>query len=165
MRHLKAGSKLNRTSSHRDAMFRNMVTSLLKYDRIQTTETKAKALRGWVDHVITLAKRGDLHARRQATAIVREKDVVHKLFEQAASRFGAIAGGYTRLAKIACRPGDAAPMVLMELAAAAKAAPKGKRSKAKAQEAKRPEPTAISAADSATQAAGAEQRPASAPAD
>jgi large subunit ribosomal protein L17 len=147
MRHLKAGSKLNRTSSHQDAMFRNMVTSLLKHDRIQTTETKAKVLRGWVDHVITLAKRGDLHARRQAMAIVREKDVVHKLFAEAASRFGAIAGGYTRLVKVARRPGDAAAMVLVELTAAVKAAAKGKKGKAK-----KAEPTRAP-----QEAAGAEQ--------
>ena len=97
MRHRKAGVKLSRTPSHRKAMFRNMVTSLLKYDRIQTTGTKAKELRRWADYVITLAKRGDLHARRQALAIVREKEVVHKLFENAAERFGAISGGYTRI--------------------------------------------------------------------
>lgn len=115
MRHRKAGIKLNRTSSHRNAMFRNMVTSLLKHERITTTDAKAKALRGWADHVITLAKRGDLHARRQALAIVREKDLVHKLFEEAPQRFGAISGGYTRIAKIGHRPGDAAPMVVMEL--------------------------------------------------
>ena len=80
MRHRKAVLKLNRTPSHRKAMFRNMVTSLFKYERIQTTGAKAKELRRWADHLITLAKRGDLHARRQALAIVREKDVVHKLF-------------------------------------------------------------------------------------
>ena len=115
MRHRKAGIKLNRTPSHRNAMFRNMVTSLLKYDRIQTTGAKAKELRRWADHVITLAKRGDLHARRQALAIVTEKDVVHKLFENAAERFGAISGGYTRIVKLGRRPGDAAPVSLIEL--------------------------------------------------
>ena len=71
MRHRKSGVKLNMTSSHKNAMFRNMVTSLLKYDRIQTTDSKAKELRRWADHIITLAKKGDLHARRQAMAIVR----------------------------------------------------------------------------------------------
>ena len=115
MRHRKAGIKLNRTPSHRNAMFRNMVTSLLKYDRIQTTGAKAKEVRRWADHVITLAKRGDLHARRQALAIVTEKDVVHKLFENAAERFGAISGGYTRIVKLGRRPGDAAPVSLIEL--------------------------------------------------
>jgi large subunit ribosomal protein L17 len=96
-------------------MFRNMVTSLLKHDRIQTTGPKAMELRSWADHIITLAKRGDLHARRQALAIVREKDVVHKLFENAADRFGAISGGYTRVVKLGRRPGDAAPVSLVEL--------------------------------------------------
>ena len=115
MRHRKAVLKLNRTSSHRKAMFRNMVTSLFKYDKIQTTGAKAKELRRWADHLITLAKRGDLHARRQALAIVREKDVVHKLFEQAAERFGAVSGGYTRVVKLGRRPGDAAPVSLVEL--------------------------------------------------
>jgi len=115
MRHRKAGVKLNRTSSHRHAMFRNMVTSLFKYERIRTTEAKAKELRRWADHLITLAKRGDLHARRQVLSIVREKEVVHKLFEQAAERFGAISGGYTRVVKLGRRPGDAAPVSLVEL--------------------------------------------------
>ena len=117
MRHRKAGLKLNRTPSHRNAMFRNMVTSLLKYERIRTTGAKAKEIRRWADHLITLAKRGDLHARRQALAIVREKEVVHKLFEQADERFGAVSGGYTRVIKLGKRPGDAAPMSLVELIA------------------------------------------------
>ena len=115
MRHRKAGIKLNRTPSHREAMFRNMVTSLFKYERIRTTGPKAKELRRWADHIITLAKRGDLHARRQALAIVREKDVVHKLFESAAERFGAVSGGYTRIVKLGRRPGDAAPISMIEL--------------------------------------------------
>ena len=90
MRHRNKTVKLGRTSSHREAMFRNMVTSLLKNDRIRTTDAKAKALRKWADHIITLAKRGDLHARRQALAIVREKNVVHKIFEEADDRFLAV---------------------------------------------------------------------------
>jgi large subunit ribosomal protein L17 len=96
-------------------MFRNMVTSLLKYDRIQTTDAKAKELRRWADHIITLAKRGDLHARRQAMSIVREKAVVHKVFEEAPKRFATVSGGYTRVIKIGRRPGDAAPVSLVEL--------------------------------------------------
>ena len=115
MRHRKSGVKLNRTSSHKNAMFRNMVTSLFKYDRIQTTDAKAKELRRWVDHIITLAKRGDLHARRQAMSIVREKAVVHKVFEEAPKRFATVSGGYTRIIKIGRRPGDAAPVSLIEL--------------------------------------------------
>ena len=118
MRHRKAGVKLNRTTSHRQAMFKNMVTSLFKHDRIRTTDVKAKELRRWADHVITLAKRGDLHARRQVLAIIREKDVVAKIFEEAGKRFGSINGGYTRLIKIGRRPGDAAPVSMIELVAA-----------------------------------------------
>ncbi len=115
MRHRKAGVKLNRTSSHRKAMFRNMVTSLLKHEKIKTTDVKAKALRSWIDHIITLAKRGDLHARRQALAIVREKKVVHKLFAEAAAKFGERQGGYTRITKLGIRKGDAAPISIIEL--------------------------------------------------
>lgn len=115
MRHRKAGLKLNRTSSHRDAMFRNMVTSLFKHQRIRTTDVKAKELRRWADNLITLAKRGDLHARRQALSIVREKEVVHKLFAEAAGQYGDRSGGYTRITKLGRRPGDAAPISLIEL--------------------------------------------------
>ena len=115
MRHRKSGLKLNRTSSHRDAMFRNMVTSLFKHERIRTTDAKAKGLRRWADHLITLAKRGDLHARRQALSIIREKNVVYKLFDDAAERFGALSGGYTRIIKIGRRPGDAASISMIEL--------------------------------------------------
>ena len=97
MRHRKSSLKLGRTSSHRKAMFRNMVTSLFKHDRIQTTDAKAKELKRWADRLISLAKRGDLHARRQAMAVIREKDVVHKLFENAAEQFGGVSGGYTRI--------------------------------------------------------------------
>lgn len=96
-------------------MFRNMVTSLFKHDRIRTTDTKAKELRRWADNLITLAKRGDLHARRQALSIIREKDVVHKLFSEAAEKFGAVSGGYTRIVKLGRRPGDAAPISMVEL--------------------------------------------------
>jgi len=101
-------------------MFRNMVTSLFKHERIRTTDTKAKGLRHWADHLITLAKRGDLHARRQALSIVREKNVVHKLFDEAAERFGSISGGYTRIIKMGRRPGDAAPVSMIELVSAEK---------------------------------------------
>ena len=115
MRHRKASLKLSRTTSHRIAMFRNMVTSLFKHERIRTTGVKAKELRRWAEHVITLAKRGDLHARRQALAIIREKGVVHKLFDEANDKFGNSAGGYTRIVKLGRRAGDAAPMSLIEL--------------------------------------------------
>jgi large subunit ribosomal protein L17 len=115
MRHRKAGLKLSRSTKHLNSMFRNLVTSLLKHDRIRTTDTKAKELRRWADHLVTLAKRGDLHARRQALAIVQEPGVVHALFEKAAERFGKIAGGYTRTTKVGHRPGDNAPITLVEL--------------------------------------------------
>jgi large subunit ribosomal protein L17 len=134
MRHRKAGLKLNRTSSHREAMFRNMVTSLFKHQRIRTTDVKAKELRRWADNLITLAKRGDLHARRQALSIVREKEVVHKLFAEAAELFGGRSGGYTRIVKVGRRPGDAAPISLIELVSSVddKKKKTKKRKKAKA---------------------------------
>jgi len=115
MRHRRAVSRFNKTTSHRKAMFRNMVTSLLKHNRIKTTDKKAKELRKWADHIVTLAKKGDLHSRRQALAIVREKNIVHKLFEDADERFGKIAGGYTRIIKIGRRPGDQSPISYIEL--------------------------------------------------
>jgi len=96
-------------------MFRNMVTSLFKHEQIQTTDAKAKELRRWADELVTLAKRGDLHARRQAMAIIQEKDVVHKLFEDAPKRFADVNGGYTRVVKIGYRPGDAAAVSVVQL--------------------------------------------------
>ena len=130
MRHQKAGKKLNRTGSHRNAMFRNMVTSLFEHGRIRTTDAKAKELRGWADRMITLAKRGDVHARRQALSVMRDKTVVHKLFEEVQDRFGDKAGGYTNVIKIGRRRGDAAPISLVELVAVKKAkGPKKKKSK------------------------------------
>ena len=132
MRHRKAGLKLSRKTGHLNSMFRNLVTSLLKHDRIRTTDTKAKELRRWADHLVTLAKRGDLHARRQALAIVQEPAVVHTLFEKASERFGQTSGGYTRLAKLGARPGDAAPMTLVELIGAEEKGTKKKKAPKKA---------------------------------
>ena len=100
MRHGKSGRKLNRSSSHRLAMFRNMVTSLLDHERIYTTHAKAKELRRWADWMITLGKRGDLHARRQALQVIRDKAVVHKLFTDLAQRYQARSGGYTRTVRV-----------------------------------------------------------------
>ena len=134
MRHRKTGLKLNRTASHRDAMFRNMVTSLFKHQRIRTTDAKAKELRRWADRLITLAKRGDLHARRQALAIMREKDVVHKLFEDAPDRYGKTSGGYTRVIKIGRRAGDAAPVSIVELVTPETVSSKPKKKAAKKKE-------------------------------
>lgn len=115
MRHRKSGRKLGRTSSHRLAMFRNMVTSLLEHERIYTTDAKAKDLRRWTDWMITLGKRGDLHARRQALQVIRDKSVVHKLFTDLAQRYQARSGGYTRTVKVGFRVGDGAPLSLIEL--------------------------------------------------
>jgi len=115
MRHLKSGRKLNRSSSHRRALLRNMVTSLLQHEHLQTTDAKAKELRRWADRMITLGKRGTLHARRQALAFVRSRTVVAKLFDDIAPRFSALPGGYTRVTKLGTRRGDAAPVSLIEL--------------------------------------------------
>jgi large subunit ribosomal protein L17 len=134
MRHLNSGRKLSRNSSHRWAMMRNMVTSLLREEKIQTTDPKAKELRRWVDRVITLGKEGSLHARRQALAIIQDKTVVHKLFDTIATRFQNRPGGYTRIIKIGRRHGDAAPLSLIELVAGADEAAdttSGKEKKAK----------------------------------
>ena len=110
-------------------MFRNMVTSLFKHERIRTTDVKAKELRRWADNLITLAKRGDVHARRQALSIIREKDVVFKLFAEAAERYGSVSGGYTRIVKLGRRPGDAAPISLIELIYSEEGKKKKKRKK------------------------------------
>ena len=115
MRHRKSGRKLNRTSSHRKAMMRNMVTSLLDHERIETTDAKAKELRGLADRMITLGKRGDLHARRQALSVIRSKSVTAKLFDELAERFRDRPGGYTRVIKLGNRVGDAAPVSIIEL--------------------------------------------------
>ncbi len=115
MRHRNAGRKLGRTSSHRDAMFRNMVTSLFEHERIVTTTPKAKEARRIADKMITLAKKGDLHARRQALSYIRSKDVVAKLFEVIHLKFTDRNGGYTRIVQTGVRRGDAAPMAILEL--------------------------------------------------
>lgn len=117
MRHSVSGRKLNRTTSHRLAMFRNMVTSLLQHERVYTTDAKAKEIRRWADWMITLGKRGDLHARRQALQVVRDKNVVAKLFSDLAQRYQARSGGYTRTVKVGFRPGDGAPISIIELVA------------------------------------------------
>ena len=114
MRHNKAGRRLGRTTSHRVAMFRNMVTSLLQHERITTTDAKAKELRSVAEKIITLGKRGDLHAVRQASAYVRDKSVVTKLFNTLGPRYKERAGGYTRIIKLGVRPGDNAPMSIIE---------------------------------------------------
>jgi len=115
MRHRKAGRKLGRTSAHRKALFRNMVTSLLEHEQIETTDAKAKELRGVAERMITLGKRGGLHARRQALAVIRDKQVTAKLFDELADRYRERPGGYTRVIKLGHRVGDAAPVSIIEL--------------------------------------------------
>ena len=115
MRHRKAGRRLGRNSSHQEAMMRNMVTSLLDHERIVTTAPKAKELRRLADRMITLAKRGDLHARRQVLAVVRSKKVVDKLFTKLKDEYMDRNGGYTRIIRTGNRAGDAASMAIIEL--------------------------------------------------
>ncbi len=115
MRHRKSGRRLGRTSAHRKAMYRNMVTSLLEHERIQTTDSKAKELRRVAERMITLGKRGDLHARRRAMRVIRDKGVTAKVFDQLAERFRDRPGGYTRVVKLGNRVGDAAPLSVIEL--------------------------------------------------
>lgn len=107
--------KLGRTSDHRNMMLRNLVTSLLKHGRIETTETRAKECKKLAEKMITLSKRGDLHARRQVLAFVTEKDVVKNVFEEIAPKYQDRNGGFTRMYKLGPRRGDGAPMVILEL--------------------------------------------------
>jgi large subunit ribosomal protein L17 len=146
MRHLKAGRKLNRTSAHRKALFRNLVTSLIEHEHVRTTDAKAKELRRVADRMITLGKRGSLHARRQALAYIRSRSVVSKLFDEVAARFKERAGGYTRVVKIGHRHGDAAPMSIIELTdrgEAAKAEAERKRERRRRRAEKKSAPPAI----------------------
>jgi len=115
MRHGKSGRKLNRTSSHRKAMFANMAAALIKHEQIVTTLPKAKDLRPIAEKLITLAKRGDVHARRQAMSKIRDEDQVKKLFDVLGARYGERNGGYTRVLKAGFRYGDSAPMAVIEL--------------------------------------------------
>ena len=133
MRHLKAGRILGRSSAHRKALFRNLITALIQRERIKTTLAKAKELRSKAEKTITLGKKGTLHARRRALGIVMEKDAVTKLFGQLAERYTSRKGGYTRIIKIGNRPGDDAPMAIIELVdrEEKKSEPKAKEDKAK----------------------------------
>ena len=115
MRHRKQKGKLGRTSAHRKALLRNMVTSLLDHELIETTDAKAKELRRVADRMITLGKRGDLHARRQALSVIKDKRVTAKLFDELADRYRERPGGYTRVLKTRVRTGDAASMSIVEL--------------------------------------------------
>jgi large subunit ribosomal protein L17 len=115
MRHRKDHRKLNRTSSHRMAMLRNLVTSLLEHERIRTTDAKAKEVRRLAERMITLGKKGTLDARRRALRVVRTKAVASKLFETLAPRYQDRAGGYTRITKLGARVGDSASISMIEL--------------------------------------------------
>jgi large subunit ribosomal protein L17 len=115
MRHHRAGKKLGRDSAHRKALYANLAGSLIEHGRIKTTAAKAKAVKPFAEQMITLGKRGDLAARRQAIAELRSQDVVHQLFADVAPRFADRPGGYTRIVKLGPRYGDAAEMVYLEL--------------------------------------------------
>ncbi len=117
MRHRMAGRKLGVTTSHRKAMLRNMVTSLFEHEKIETTDARAKELRVVADRMVTLAKRGDLHARRQALSFIRSKSVVAKLFDELSKRYSDRPGGYVRVVKKGFRVGDGAPVSIVELVA------------------------------------------------
>src|SRR6266849_8329736 len=115
MRHHRAGKKLGRDSAHRKALYANLAGSLIEHGRIKTTQAKAKAVKPFAEQMITLGKRGDLAARRQAIAELRSQDVVHQLFAEVAPRFADRPGGYTRIVRLGPRQGDAAEMVYLEL--------------------------------------------------
>ncbi|MEQ8481288.1 MAG: 50S ribosomal protein L17 [Hoeflea sp.] len=114
MRHANSGRKLNRTSSHRKAMFANMAASLIEHEQIVTTLPKAKEIRPIVEKLVTLGKRGDLHARRQAISQIRDNEAVRKLFDTIATRYATRNGGYIRIMKAGFRTGDNAPMAVVE---------------------------------------------------
>ena len=167
MRHRNAGRKLGRTSAHRTALLRNLVTSLLDHERIETTDAKAKELRRIADRMITLGKRGDLHARRQALRVVQSRDVTSKLFSTLADRYRERPGGYTRVLKLRTRVGDAAPVSMVELvdremsAKATSADEKATKAAAKKARTEKPEKASKPAkpAKAAKSARGAAARP------
>ncbi len=115
MRHKVAGRKLGRDTSHRRAMYRNLVTDLLDYEKITTTEAKAKEVRGLAEKMVTLGKKGGLHSRHQALAFIIDKKIAEKVFAELASRYAERPGGYTRITKLEPRLGDGAAMVQLEL--------------------------------------------------
>ncbi len=138
MRHLNAGRKLNRTSAHRKALMRNLVLSLIRHERLRTTDAKAKELRRWADRMVTLGKRGDLAARRRAFAFIGSHTAVKKLFDEIAPRFKDRPGGYTRVVKYGARRGDAAPLSIIEFTGASEAAaPRKKRRRGETREQQR----------------------------
>jgi len=134
MRHRVAGRKLSRHTQHRELMFRNMVVSLLQHERIKTTLAKGKELRSWADRIISLGKQGTLHARRRAFALLRDKGIIQKLFDEIAPKFKDREGGYTRIYRLGWRQGDGAPLSLVELATYAPPEEKKKSTIKKAKE-------------------------------
>ena len=145
MRHQRAGKKLGRDSAHRKALYSTLAGALIEHGRIKTTVTKAKAVKPLAEQMITLGRRGALHARRQATAFLRSRDVVHKLFAEVAPLFKDRPGGYTRIVKLGPRPGDAAEMVYLELV--------DEEYVAKERDARTPEPVATTVPDEAAEEA------------
>jgi large subunit ribosomal protein L17 len=115
MRHQKKHLQLMTDASHRDAVLAGLAMEIIRHEKIRTTARRAKATRPVIEHLITLGKRGDVHARRQAMAVVGDKELVHKLFDEIAARYADREGGYTRVLKLGPRPGDAAPMAIIEL--------------------------------------------------
>jgi large subunit ribosomal protein L17 len=148
MRHRKGNSKLGRRSDHRLAMFRNLLTSLFRHERVLTTEAKAKAIRATADEMVTLAKRESLHARRQVLTMVQDTGVVGRLFDTIAARFADRHGGYTRIIRVGPRPGDAAPMVYLELVDRAETPADGDKGKGKDKTKKEKPPKGEAAAPS-----------------
>lgn len=137
MRHRRAGSKLGRVTAHRWALFRNLLTALFRHERITTTTAKAKALRPLADHLVTLSKREDLHARRQVLSLVPDAAVVRRLFDTVAARYADRRGGYTRIIQAGVRRGDGAPVAILELVDRPEA-PKAKKDKGKEKKAEAP---------------------------
>ncbi len=159
MRHNKSGKRLGRNSSHRSAMMHNMVTSLIDHEKITTTDARAKELRKLADRLITLGKRGDLHARRQVLAIIRDRKVVAKLFDQVGPRYKDRPGGYTRIYKLGSRSGDNASLSQIELVEEEFTAKPRKQTAPENQAAPVQEKTEVDTADAA-EAAPAEAKPA-----
>ncbi len=159
MRHRKAGKQLSRNSSHRRALLRNMVTSLLKHEQIETTDAKAKSIRPVTEKMISLAKRNDLHARRRALAYIQEKAVTHKLFDELKDRYLDKQGGYVRIIKKGARKGDGAPISIVQLTSEAdekgpaKKKPKRKKAAATAPATRKPAPSETEKAPSAAKPA------------
>jgi len=144
MRHRNSGKRLGRNTSHRKAMLRNMVTSLLEHEKITTTDARAKELRPLTEKLITLAKRGDLHSRRQATEVIRDRKTVAKLFERIAPRYADRPGGYTRIIKLGHRLGDNAALSLIALVEEA-VTPKAKQKAPKTVPVKKAAPAPVAA--------------------